>query len=210
MSDEQTDHTIKERLSQIFANPETAQAIASTISSPRPAGWGRKSSAPYFKRCYALEIQEAINKQLQTGGDIVYRYDTYCEALNISERTLYARINQSLLFLCERMDAEGIYKRWYDSVDISQKPGLGVTISIAKIDESRQLKPEFVVPLKDLPVWRRDLEDWLESDNDRPYAQEQLALSAEQVVQIKEELASLIGIMAYITPSSIKIIRVKK
>lgn len=200
---------IDDKLKAVFANPQTRAAVASAIASPRPAGWSKHSKASYFRKCYADEIKGHIDEQIKTGQDLVFRYETWCRILSISERTLYTRINQSILYLVEKMDVDGVYSKWYENVDIDCKTsGLGIVISISKIAETKALKPELVVPRQSLPQWRKDLMDWLESDTEDPFVRENIALSTEEITLLREEFLTNEGLMCNIKANSIHIVKV--
>ena len=209
MSTEQqdTNKAIKERLESIFPNPNTASSIASMISSPRPAGWSKKSNAPYFKQIYAEEIRAIIDQQIENNKDIVFQYHVWCNKLNISKLTLYNRVNQSLLFLFERLDPEGKYKKWYETVAITCPSDLGIVIAIIKRDATKSLTAEFIVPRAEMPVWKRELDDWLESSDKAPFVKEHLALTKEEMHTLKSQFENLQGIMFEISHNSINLVK---
>jgi len=198
---------IDNKLKAMFANPQTRAAVASAIAAPRPQGWSKHSKSSYFKKQYAEEIREHIDQQIATGQDLVFRYDTWCKTLGISERTLYARFNQAIMFLVQRMDPTGKYSEWYDSVDIDCKTSkVGIIMSTAKFEATKSIKPELITPRQSLPQWRKELMDWLESDSEEPYCKENIALSNEEILSLREFLTQD-GLMVDIKCNKIAIVK---
>lgn len=205
---EELNSQVEDKLKTYFANPQTRAAIASVISSPRPVGWSHRSKASYFKKVYAEEIKEHIDQQIATGKDLIFRYATWCEKLGVSERTLYTRINQSILFLVQRLDPDGVYSKWYEGVDIDCKSSkFAIVISVAKVEASRNIKPELVEPRQSLPQWRKKLMDWLESNSNEPFVEEGLALGPEEVLKLREEFLTNDGLLVDINFHAIRIIK---
>ena len=200
---------VADKLEQIIANPVTRSAIASIISSPRPQGWGRKSTATYFKKVYADELIPHIDSQIESGKDLIFRYNVWCQQLHISERTLYTRFNQAILFLLERLDPTGKYNKWYDSVDIDTKSNsLGIVFSVVRSQMAQAIKPELIEPAQSLPKWRTQLADWLENDESDSFVREHLALSPEDITKLRDEFMGNEGLMVDIKSHSIKIVKV--
>ncbi len=207
MSQQEQDQ-IDERLKAHFANPNTRAAIASAVASNRPHGWSKHSKACYFRKCYADEILEHIDKQIETGQDLIFRYDIWCKSLNISEKTLYIRFNQAILFLLEKMDPEGKYQKWYDNVDIDcKKSKIGIIMSVAHIKDSKKIPVELIEPRQSLPEWRKQLMDWLESDSNEPFIKESIALSPDEIVSLRNEFLTNDGLCVDIKANKIAIIK---
>lgn len=206
------------KIKEIFTEPHVQAAVVEVlVPNRKPKGWGRKSHAPYYKEIFAKGIKADIDKMIETGHPLVYRYATLCDpATNgMSKDTLYQRVNHSIRFLVECMDipdgdGKYVYRKWYDSVRIKREPGLGVTIRFIKGLESNNadgFKADVIEPESDGPVWRRQMEEWLDSDNEIPFHKDGLALTTEQIAELKTELAQVSHIMASVTSTSVKLIK---
>ena len=207
-NEEQTDKEINDRLDAVFPNPVTKAAVATMVASKRPVGWGRKSNAPYYKKDYAEEIRPCIDAQIETQKDFIYRYETYCKALNISQGTLYNRVNQGIRFLCDKLDPTGKYRDWFDHVDIDAKSNkVGIIFSITKNTRGKNIQPEFIEPRISLPKWRQELDEWLESDSNEPFNKEGIILEPYTLKALREEFCKLKGIMADIRVNKIMIVK---
>src|SRR4051812_14140417 len=97
---EEVDKEIKKRIEGIFPNPQTASAIVDLVVHKRPKGWSRKSNATYYKEIYAKQMKESVDKMIETGNRLVYKYEVWCneDDGNMSPGTLYLRINQSIRY----------------------------------------------------------------------------------------------------------------
>jgi hypothetical protein len=210
MPQEETDKTISDRLHRVFPSPQVARQVINIVTSHRPIGASHRSYYPYYKKSCAEEIRPFIDGMLGNKQDIIYKYEVWCtETTGISRDTLYYRVNQSIRFLIERMDTEDKkYSNWYETVDVLRKRGVGVVITYKKTVGVDGLKPEFVQPKIQMPSWRKKLDEWLESENIEPFVVENLALSPDEIKQLKIELAQLTSVQADISMSAIKIIRI--
>ena len=89
------------------------------LASNKPANWGKSSNAPYYSKLYGAEMKKAVDQMRNDKQDIWWRYKVWCtEGTGISEQTLYNRINQSLRFVLERMDDDGVYAQWREQVSL--------------------------------------------------------------------------------------------
>lgn len=205
-------------LREVFKDPIVQNKLVDLCTSQKPKGWSRKSNAPYYKKYYAEVIKKEIDKMLVDRVDIIYDYKTFCgdnEEL-LTKNTLYARINQSLHFLFDCLDPDGIYKTWYEVVRITQEKGRG--ISIRFMEEFRLTdtpetgkpiaSPKQIMASKDLPFWKRRMDSWLESSDTIPCVIEPLCLTDDEVTLLREELGSLNTVMAHVENTFIKIMRV--
>ena len=208
MSDDNT--SLEDKLKAVFANPTTRSMVASALASPRPNGWGKHSKAPYFNKAYAEEMRKIVDQQIENRKDVVFVYEKWCKALGISERTLYARINQSIMFLLERLDPDNKYKHWYENVTIDcKKSQFAIIISLTKIEEQRALTPEFAEPRLTMAQWRKDMMDWLEdNDNQEPFIREGLCLSPAEILEMREQFLPNSGLMVDIKSNKISLVKV--
>jgi hypothetical protein len=200
-------------LREVFSDPIVQNKLVDLVTSKKPKGWSRRSNAPYYKQYYAEAIKKEIDKMLVDRVDIIYDYKTFCgenEEL-MAKNTLYARINQSIHFLLDCLDPQGVYKAWYEVVRITQEKGRGISIRFAE-DFRREQKeiqsPKPIMATQDVPLWKRRMDTWLESDDVTPFVMEPLCLSDVEVAQIREELNGLDSVMAHVENTFIKIMRI--
>lgn len=217
MSDEtQPSSSPKEKFSTLFPDPVVKSKVMDILTSSKPLGAGRKSSYPYYKDSYAKEIQVEVDKMITNRSDIVFRFDSHCSSLDITERSLYLRINQSIRCLCDRHDPSGIYKEWYTCVRLTIVKGLGIRISfrpefrhmlINTLKADEVMVEENVVEISTMPKWKRDMDEWLESGETNSFVREKLALTDKEVKDLRMQLDDLQDIEADVKSASIKIIR---
>lgn len=190
-------------MNEIF--PEEQAIPKVEVTSKKPTGWSRHSNAPYFKAEYADQLKKWVDKQIETGGKIIYRWDRFPD---ISKNTLYHKVNQSIRFLIEQMDtADRKYFHWYVRVKVSRTE-MGIEIQYrTDVNGVPDFNPELSEPDINKPVWKQQLDIWLESDNKQPFIRENLTLNPDEIKQLKTELSGLIGIMSSITSYSIKVIK---
>lgn len=211
-----TDNELANRLREIFPEP-IAERVVDVVVSKRPAGWGRKSIAPYYKENYARGIQIDIDRMIESRGQLVYRYDIWCKDIPgskvpiMSTNTLYNRINQSIKFLIDYLDTpDKKYRDWYNTVRIERRVGLGIVIFfIVGLDIEGAFHAELAEAVEAMPVWERQMEEWLEGNDNRPFMKDGLALTADEMTKHKQRFSRLTNVMASITSSTIKIIKLK-
>jgi hypothetical protein len=122
---------IEHRLKRVFNNPETQAAVVDAIVSNKPAGWSRRSNAPYYKEKYARRLKPVIDEMMQDGKPVVYDYKEVKTKLHISKSTLYLMVNQSMHYLVDRMDTpDKKYAKFCETLNIHQEEGVGLVIEI--------------------------------------------------------------------------------
>lgn len=215
MSNDETNAAIKSRLSAIFPDPATAARVVEAVVHSRPLGWSRKSNAPYYKEMYAEQMRAEADRMLASGNPLVYRYDKWCtDDTQMSKNTLYTRINQAVRYLVECMDApDRRYSKWHDTTRTYRKSGVGVVIEFIpglRGEDKSGFKADEIQPRENMPRWKREMEDWLESDSVTPFSIENLALGPDEIAELKVQFAQLSSVIASIKSSSIKIIRVNE
>jgi len=198
----------------VFPSGRIASKIVNLVANNKPLGAGRRSQYPYYKSSYALWIKADIDKMIAAKADnlpLVYDYKTFCTTeTNISEITLYARITQAARFLVEQMDdQEGTYHKWYEQIEISKNMKLGGVAIIwrSEFSAGTNLRPRLSEPKVELPRWRRELDEYLESDMDEPFKKDNLLLGKDAVASLQKELEGVLGIFVSITTSSITIVK---
>ena len=201
---------IKKAADAIFPSPEVASKFVDMIVTNRPHGWSRHSNAPYYKEVYALHIKREIDKMIQSGNPIVFRYNQWCEEGGMTPNTLYTRINQSIRYLIEKLDRDGKYKLWYEGITIRRKRGVGIRMDYVAglCENATSLVADEVETETHTPKWKRDLDYWLESDNTTPFCQQGLALTPEEILSLKRELGGLSNVQCSIKSESVKVIKV--
>jgi len=112
----QNESTVKEAVEKLFVNPEQSKAVlAALVPSKRPAGWSRRSRATYYTEEYAMQVKRVLDNILQDKQDRLWRYEDWKQ---FSPTTVYLRINQSLRYLLDYMDADGRYKKLMSTLEI--------------------------------------------------------------------------------------------
>lgn len=204
-----TEQAIKDKLESIFPSPEIASKVVNLIVHNRPAGWSRRSNAPYYKEVYAKQLKAEVDKMLENKKPLCFRYSTWCNTnTGMSHQTLYNRINQSIRYLIEQMDIDNKYRNWSDMVRVERMPGVGIIISfIPGLLEDESFRADEIEPRDTMPIWKREMEDWLESDSIKPFCKEGLALTPQEVIDITTSLGTLTNVQASVTSKAIKIIR---
>lgn len=192
----------------IFPSKEVAKAVVSLVTGNRPAGWGRKSRSSYYTKHHAENLIDYVDKQIESGQDIFYPSKTFCEGPNgVSLRTLYLRINQSARFLCERLDPTNKYKEWWDSVHVStNNDGLRIALKVRQ----PSITPMMVIAHGQMPRWRREFEEWIESSDMEPFVREGLLLSKEEIKKFSDEMDQLRSVIGNVNAFSVKVVKVNK
>lgn len=205
-----TREEIRRTIQSIFPSPDVASQVVDLVVNKRPKGWSRKSNAPYYKKVFATQIKHWIDRMIESGNSIVYRYKDFCtDDTGMSESSLYIMVNQSIRFLIDNMDENGKYERWYDSVRTTRKPGVGIIVNyLPGLSPLSQAQPEMAEPKETMPRWKQQMEEWLESDSTTPFIQEGLILSPEEIEALEVQFSQLSNVQASIKSSCIKIIKI--
>jgi len=194
--------------------PDITRKTIQFLASKKPANYGASSNAPYYSKLYADEIKKAIDQMRNDKQDIWWRYKIWCtEGTGISEQTLYNRVNQSLRFLLERMDEDGIYQQWREQISVKREPNIGVHIFYKPGFGNNTfvaLTPDHVPPSETKPIWYRKMLEWIEGESDEEYfSKENLVLSDQEQQDIHVLLLPFKNIYRWtIDQTSVKIIKV--
>jgi len=205
----------------LFPSEEAKLAYIGRLTRKKPLNASANSNYPYYKESYGRQMAKDIDRMIETKEPILYRYDKHCAPeAGISIATLYLKINQSILFVLENLDKTGRYQEWRDVVEVRCKKGLGVHIGFTRqfkdeaINTPDDLHADFLaasnpheVEPENIPSWKRKMNDWLESEDDRPFHMTKLALSEDDIRKIKMELATLSGIEFDIKSGSVSIVK---
>ena len=107
----------------------------------RPLTWSKRANVPYYKARYALEIKHIFDEMILAAedGDKEPRIIKYVDYPEVSHTTLYLKINQSLLYLLEKMDEAGIYSNFRQLVQISRVRSVGIKFSLVHALDNKPL-----------------------------------------------------------------------
>jgi len=198
----------------VFPSGRIASKIVRIVAQNKPLGASHRSCYPYYKTEYGLWIKADVDNMIANKANnlpLVYDYATFCnEQTNISPQTLYARITQSARFLVEQMDdQEGTYHSWYEQIEISKESKLHGVAIIWKPEfaAGTNLRPRLAEPQKELPRWRKELNEWLEGEQDEPFKRENLLLSKDVIAALNAEFEGVAGLFISLTPSSITFVK---
>lgn len=210
---DEIDNQIKQRIGAIFPDAKTQAAVIDLVVAKKPDGWSRSSYAPYYKEFYALQIKPFIDESLKTREDIVYRYSVHCTGIDgVSKMTLYNKVNQALRYLLKFLDPDKVYFEWYNMVRIDKANPTALFIRYLpefRLANGASALPELTVPTSDAPIWKRQMTEWLESNNNEPFIREKLCLSESEIRELKLDLDQLDQIAYSICAISIKIVRMR-
>ena len=205
------DSAAQQRIDAIFANPAIAARVVDVVVHNKPPGWGRRTQAPYFKEPYGRMMLEVLEKMVATKQDVVFSLERF---KGKSLQTIYLMVNQSCRYVLEYYDSEKKWQRFLQCVSIRKERGVGVRISIGQANRDRELidfKPVFVDPANTNPIWRDKLDKWLEESEvgDEPFHETGLALSVDEIKDLKISFAQLKNVLANISAHSIKAVKIQ-
>lgn len=204
---------IAAKLKQIFVNPKITSAIVADVLDDRPKGWSRKSMCPYYKAKYALQLKEELEHMIATRTDLCYSYEDWQKMSGLGKDSLYLRVNQSRRYLLERLDPDKKYAKFFEMVTVTRERGKGVMISFLpefRDGDVSSFKPRSVIPEKETPIWREKIDEFLENEDNVGESLHvgNLALSPEDIVQLKLEMHGLANIVANISTFDIKLVKI--
>lgn len=219
---EDTNKQLTDAVKQIFADPTVQKRIVQQVTTKKPPGWGRKSTAPYYKEAYGNQLREMADSMVKTKQSIIFDYERFCYDRNnpsrMSERSLYLRVNQSINFLLEEIDphVDGQpYAHWHAMCKVRVDKRIGVLIEyipelVAHEKGEGLLSPKLISPTADKPKWRLAMRDWLDNDNDqRPFVKENLVLTKAEREEIEAELAGLTNVLVDVETAHVKLVKMQ-
>lgn len=217
-----TDQNLTDQIKSIFASPDVSKRIIAAVTSKKPPGWGRKSCAPYYKEPYGRQLQQMADEMIRTKQSIVFDYARFCHDMSnpgrMSVKSLYLRVNQSMNFLLNEIDAylDGHpYAKWHAMVRVKVKHDVGILIEyIPELINYEHgvglLSPKMMSPTSDKPKWREAMAKWLEDDTVTiPFVKENLCLTKADREEIELEFAGLQNVLADIETTHVRLIKMQ-
>lgn len=202
-----------EQLKTVLKDPTMQAKAVDMLVRKRPMGWGRRSIAPYFKECFGMEAKAVLDEMMKSRQDQVYDYHTFKTKFGINENTLYLRVNQSIMYVCEMMDdPQRTYGRFCEMFTVKRKRGIGVVLEFRP--ECREgavsdFKPKPIDPQEEVPKWKQRMHKFLEEgDVGDTFLQERLVLTRDEIKALEDSL-KVPGVMCNITSYSVKILKVQ-
>lgn len=202
-----------EALQKMFIKPEVAARIVNAmIPGNRPSTWCRRSNATYYKEVYAKQLLLTLDGMMVDKQDRLWLYD---EWKKYTPNTLYQRINLSVRYILDNLDPDKKYKNFREQIDIFRDRKI-LAIRMTMRQEFRDditgvFTPQIAHPSAEMPKWRLKIEEWVETAEvgGRPFVLEKLALSPEEVKQLKTEFMGT-DILAAINAISIKLVKYQR
>lgn len=217
--EEKTDNSIRKRIHEIFPNPAISSALVNLVINKKPVGWGRKSVAPYYTKECGEQMKKDIDDMLNQNGCLVYKYERFLH-LGISKKTLYQRINQSIIYVIEQMDDEqGTYRKWYecvkldkhsrsDAIVIDFHPGIRASLEGGALTVTAEVTSGDVEIPHTMPAWRIEIEDFIENGAvGTSLIKEGLLLNKAEVDEFKKDFATVKGLMFHVDFKTIKLVK---
>ncbi len=186
-----------------FPDKQTASRIVDLVVRNKPSGWGRKSFASYYNEHYALQLKRELDAMIASKKSRMIGLGTKIK----SSRTMYLLVNQSWRYLIDHLDPDGIYGKHLCNTIRQIKHGHGVAIYWK--DQVEIMSGEEIGDIKEQKKWKRQVDDYLGSDETAPLHIAKVVLTPEEVDQLKAELDDLEGSVLYsVTCKEIKICKV--
>lgn len=176
-------------------------------SNKKRRGVSSLTLMPYYKERFALEFKMWVDEMMAEfdRGELLDRLFAYSDFPSLSHNTLYIKVNQSKLYLLDQLDPDGKYKRFLQLVSITRDRGVGVRISYNRdLDKESSFMPSVVMPKEHSYTWKARVEKFLEEATDgQEITISRLALTHENIMDLKTSLVQLEDLLYKITTSSI-------
>ena len=211
MSDDQptTEQHAANAVREFFKDPKVAEAVVNSVVKRKPTTWSRRSNAPYYNEHYATQLKHVADEMLRTREDQVFFYKVFEK---ISHNTLYIRINQSIRYLVENLDTGDVYHKWSEMISVTRERNVGVILALKeqyRSTPSVEFRPKPVLPVKDIPVWQRQIEDFLEDPRQTKLHIDKLCLTPEQMKEINASFVGVTGVLKVIRAHEIKLVKME-
>lgn len=204
--------TAKQAIASLFSPEQAKKVVEALEPKKRPQSWGRRSRATYYGEEFALQVKKVIDDMLVDKKDRIFFYSSYPQ---FTPNTVYLRINQSLRFLLEEMDVEGTYRKAMSTIDVHRdRIAKGIRFSVRqefRDSGDSNFVPAEIIPTVEMPKWKQKIEDWLETSEpgSKPFILDRLALTPEEVKELKLQFMGLTNIVAVINAKEIKLVKLR-
>lgn len=202
-----------DKVKEIFQDSRLASKVVDLVITKRPANWGRRSVAPYFNEKHGKQMKEVLLEMMKTKEDQIFNYEYFKEKFNMGRVSLYLRVNQSMRYVIEYLDDERqTFGRFCSMISIN-KIDAGVILRFkenCRDGDVNDFKPKSVIAKDAPPIWKEKLQDYLENakPGDKPLLIEKLALTTNEIKELKISLSSVKGVLFNINSYSIKVVLV--
>jgi hypothetical protein len=187
-----------------YPSGKIASQVVDILVRKRPAGWGRKSYATYYREDYAKGLIKELDSMIETRRNKVFR----CESMpHLTLNTIYLWINQSFRYVRDYLDQDGKYDRLWREIRVERVPRTGVILKFRDFVNDT-LHGEDFVAREDRCKWKKQVDDYLtDDDKTDPLHIEHLLLTPEEIDQVKSELSDLGNVQFSVTSKEIKIVK---
>lgn len=204
---EQPQQTPPKTVTITYPDGTTAQKVVDMLVRKRPLGWSRNSYATYYNENHAVQVRRELDSMIETKHDKLFRVENM-KGMKIN--TIYLWINQAFRYIIDYYDGpeqgNGKYEKLFNEIKIKKEEGIGVSIRFRDF-KAYELRGEDFVIDNDKTLWRNKIDEYLNSDDCKPFTMGKLLLSSEEVSQLKAELDGLEGIQYSVTNREVKIIK---
>ena len=188
-----------------FKDPEVSKQFVDNVVTKRPLGWSRRSNAPYYNKQYGEHMKSIADLMLTTGEPQIFLYKDFP---NISKGTLYNRINQAIRFLIDKLDTpQRTYRDWNDNLAVRRERGLGIRFDFKDREVDAPFVPRVAEKIVQMTYWQQQITRFLENSSATKLHLDKLALTPEQVEEVRQSLAGLKNIQYVIRAYEIKIVK---
>lgn len=190
-----------------FKNPLVAKAVVNQVMNKKPKSWGPNSNSPYYSERFARDIQRYVDGMIVDKQDRFFPY----EGSSHKPATIYIRLHQSLMFLCDKLDDENFKYANFKAQTMFRKDVGGIRLtyneSVTAGGEVMPLNACVAAPLSKTYVWREQVDDFLDKPEKTELRIDNIMLIPEQRDGLEVSLSTVKGIIYNITATSIKIIK---
>ena len=188
-----------------------AKLLADRGDTKKPNNWSSLTNAPYYRERFALELKVVLDEMIQEAEANIFedREFFYSSFPTLSHNTLYLRVNQSKLYLVNKLDSENKYKRFLELVAITrEKSGIRLSYNRDVLHPAVPLKANKVMPIEQQTItWKVKLDEFLSSDKAGVFELDKLALDDDDIEVITNSLSQLNNVIYSIKNDKIRIVR---
>lgn len=182
--------------------PNAYAAANGNKQPPKPEGWSKSSSAPYYNEKFGTMLRPFLDKIAEDNEQVAF-FD--CPKLRMSVAACYARIYQGWRWLIDNVDKDGKYVLLKASCQIDRGRN-AVTIRFGKTGRLKMLEGE---TMKQNKGWREQLVEYTEDapDNSEPLEVKAIPFTEEDLDWLGTYLGAVDDIVATIriTTTSFKV-----
>lgn len=169
--------------------------------------WMSRRTGTYYKKHFADELIPVLESMLEEGDDPKPREFRYSKFPRYTKKTLLTKISQSWMFLRDKMDPTGKYRKLWDITQLTPR-ATGILLHYIHTKAVEPMQADVVDDVKITFKWKEEMEKFLEEGQvGEKFQKTGLSLTQEQQDDIKNSFVGLEGVHVSVSETTVKVLK---